>query len=157
VAKQSAGVLLYRIAEGALEVLLVHPGGPFWAKKDAGAWSIPKGEYGDGDDPLEAAVRELREETGIELGAVPVLELGSVKQRGGKVVVAWAASGDFDPATLRSNTFSMEWPPRSGRFQDFPEVDRAEWFGLDAARAKLLAAQVPFLDRLAALVEAPER
>jgi predicted NUDIX family NTP pyrophosphohydrolase len=156
VAKQSAGVLLYRIAEGALEVLLVHPGGPFWAKKDAGAWSIPKGEYLDGEDPLAAALREIEEETGIELGDASFLELGSVKQRGGKVLVAWAASGDFDPATLRSNTFSIEWPPRSGRSQDFPEVDRAEWFGLDAARAKLLAAQVPFLDRLAERV-APRR
>lgn len=155
-AKQSAGILLYRFAGGGLEVLLVHPGGPFWAKKDAGAWSLPKGEYVDGDDPLAAALRELEEETGIELGSdVPFLELGSVKQRAGKVVVAWAAEGDFDVAALRSNTFTMEWPPRSGRQQEFPEVDRAEWLTLDAARSKLLAAQVPFLDRLAELAAQP--
>lgn len=150
--KQSAGILLYRMPAGVLEVLLVHPGGPFWAKKDAGAWSIPKGEYGEGDDPLEAARRELAEETGIVLGDARLSELGSVTQRAGKVVTAWAAEGDFDPATLRSNTFSMEWPPRSGRQQDFPEVDRAEWLALDAAREKLLEAQRPFLDRLAELV-----
>jgi predicted NUDIX family NTP pyrophosphohydrolase len=147
-AKRSAGILLYRIAAGAPEVLLVHPGGPFWARKDAGAWSIPKGEYDDAEDPRACALREFEEETGTALPADDLVELGSVKQKGGKVVSAWAAQGDLDAGSVRSNTFTMEWPPRSGRSAEFPEIDRAEWFGVDAAREKLVAAQAEFVDRL---------
>jgi predicted NUDIX family NTP pyrophosphohydrolase len=147
-AKRSAGILLHRISGGAPEVLLVHPGGPFWARRDAGAWSIPKGEYEDGDDPLAAALREFEEETGTALEAGELRDLGEVKQKGGKVVRAWAAEGDIDAGTVRSNTFTMEWPPRSGRTAEFPEVDRAGWFALDEAREKLNPAQAEFLDRL---------
>ena len=147
-AKRSAGILLYRVAGGTPEVLLVHPGGPFWARKDAGAWSIPKGEYLDGEDPRACALREFEEETGTALPPGELVELGSIKQRGGKTVSAWAAEGDLDPDSVRSNTFTMEWPPRSGRTEEFPEIDRAGWFGLDAAREKLVAAQTEFLDRL---------
>lgn len=147
-ARQSAGILLYRLSSGHVEVLLVHPGGPFWAKKDAGAWSIPKGELAAGEDPMAAAVREIREETGVPVERGALRELGSVKQRGAKVVFAWAAEGDLDLADFRSNTFTMEWPPRSGRQQEFPEVDRAAWLAAEPARAKLLEAQLPFLDRL---------
>ena len=146
--KRSAGILLHRISGGAPEVLLVHPGGPFWARRDAGAWSIPKGEYEDGDDPLAAALREFEEETGTALEAGELRDLGEVKQKGGKVVRAWAAEGDIDAGTVRSNTFTMEWPPRSGRTAEFPEVDRAGWFALDEAREKLNPAQAEFLDRL---------
>jgi len=148
VAKRSAGILLYRIAGGGPEVLLVHPGGPFWARKDAGAWSIPKGEYDDAEDPRACALREFEEETGTALPAGDLVELGSVRQKGGKVVSAWAAQGDLDTGSVRSNTFTMEWPPRSGRTAEFPEIDRAEWFGVDAAREKLVAAQAEFIDRL---------
>jgi predicted NUDIX family NTP pyrophosphohydrolase len=147
-AKQSAGILAYKLVDSTVQVLLVHPGGPFWAKKDLGAWSLPKGEYVDPDDPLAAALRELAEETGLEVAAGDCVPLGSVKQKGGKVVAAWAVAADFDPAGLRSNTFELEWPPRSGRRREFPEVDRAEWFDLEAARRKLLPAQGEFLDRL---------
>ena len=147
-ARRSAGILLYRIAGGAPEVLLVHPGGPYWARKDAGAWSIPKGEYLDGEDPRACALREFVEETGVELPPGELAELGSVKQKGGKTVSAWAVEGDLDAGSVRSNTFTMEWPPRSGRTEEFPEIDRAEWFGIDAAREKLVAAQTEFLDRL---------
>jgi predicted NUDIX family NTP pyrophosphohydrolase len=146
--KRSAGLLLFRGASGAIEVLLVHPGGPFWAKKDDGAWSIPKGEFSDDEDPLQAAVREFKEETG-ETVAGDFVALESQRQAGGKVVQAWAVRADFDPARLRSNTFSIEWPPRSGRQQLFPEIDRAEWFPLDVARAKIVKGQVGFLDELA--------
>jgi predicted NUDIX family NTP pyrophosphohydrolase len=147
-AKRSAGILLYRTAGGAPEVLLVHPGGPFWARKDAGAWSIPKGEYEEGEDPRDCALREFEEETGTALPPGELIDLGSVKQRGGKVVSAWAAEGDLDADAVRSNTFTMEWPPRSGRTVEFPEIDRAGWFGVDPAREKLVAAQAEFLDRL---------
>ena len=147
-AKRSAGILLYRIMRGAPEVLLVHPGGPFWARRDAGAWSIPKGEYEPGDDPRTCALREFEEETGAALPPGELIHLGDVKQKGGKVVSAWAAEGDLDAEAVRSNTFTMEWPPRSGRTGEFPEVDRAGWFGVDAAREKLVAAQAEFLDRL---------
>ncbi|MEA2286854.1 MAG: hypothetical protein QOJ21_2897 [Solirubrobacteraceae bacterium] len=148
-AKRSAGILLYRVRDGAPEVLLVHPGGPFWAKRDAGAWSIPKGEHEPGEDPRACAMRELEEELGTNpAGDGDLIELGDVRQRSGKIVTAWAVNGDFDPATLRSNTFSMEWPPRSGAMRDFPEVDRAEWFSLGEARERILPAQAPFLDRL---------
>ncbi len=129
-------------------MLLVHPGGPFWAKRDRGAWSIPKGEYDDGEDALAAARREFEEELGAPAPDGPPVELGDVKQRGGKVVVAWALEGDLDPATVRSNTFTTEWPPKSGAMKEFPEVDRAEWFGLDEAREKLNPAQSALLDRL---------
>ena len=144
----SAGILLHRRGEAGAEVLLVHPGGPFWAKKDAGVWSIPKGEYEDDEDPLACALREFEEETGTRLGSDDVVELGSVRQKSGKQVTAWAVAGDLDPDTVRSNTFSMEWPPRSGRQAEFPEVDRADWFGLDVAREKLVPAQAELLDRL---------
>jgi predicted NUDIX family NTP pyrophosphohydrolase len=148
VAKRSAGILLYRIAGGGPEVLLVHPGGPFWARKDAGSWSIPKGEYGDGEEPQACALREFEEETGVGLPPGELLELGSVKQKGGKVVTAWAAEGDLDADSVRSNTFTMEWPPRSGRTAEFPEIDRAGWFGVEEAREKLVAAQAGLVDRL---------
>jgi predicted NUDIX family NTP pyrophosphohydrolase len=147
---RSAGILLFRRRGGEVEFLLVHPGGPFWAKKDAGVWSIPKGQIEDEEEPRACAIRELEEELGKapKLDLEQLIELGSVRQKAGKVVEAWAAEADFDPATLASNTFAMEWPPRSGKQQDFPEVDRAEWFGQEAAREKILAAQAEFLDRL---------
>jgi predicted NUDIX family NTP pyrophosphohydrolase len=151
-AKRSAGILLYRLSGGAPEVLLVHPGGPFWARRDAGAWSVPKGEYEDADDPLAAARREFEEETGTALQTGELLELGDVKQKNGKVVRAWAAEGDLDPDAVHSNTFTMEWPPRSGRTAQFPEIDRAGWFGIDEAREKLNPAQAEFLDRLLELL-----
>jgi predicted NUDIX family NTP pyrophosphohydrolase len=148
----SAGILLFRPAGDEVEVLLVHPGGPFWAKKDEGAWSIPKGEVGEGEEPLACALRELGEELGASFSLAPEepIELGSVRQKGGKVVHCWAAQGEFDPAGLRSNTFTMEWPPRSGAEREFPEVDRAEWFDLERAREKINPAQAELLDRLAA-------
>ena len=148
--KRSAGILLHRRrAAGELEVLLVHPGGPYWAKKDLGAWSIPKGELDPGEDPEACALRELAEETGLALPPDGLRDLGEVKQRGGKVVRAFAVEGDFDVDGLKSVTFEMEWPPRSGRTQAFPEVDRAGWFDLAAARERILLAQAPLLDRLA--------
>jgi predicted NUDIX family NTP pyrophosphohydrolase len=148
VARQSAGILLYRPGDHGPEMLLVHPGGPFWARRDAGAWSIPKGEYEAGDDPLACALREFEEETGTALEPGALTDLGSVKQKGGKVVRAWAAEGDLDVDAIQSNTFTMEWPPRSGRRAEFPEVDRADWFSPPAAREKLVAAQAAFVDRL---------
>lgn len=149
-AKISAGLLLHRRRRGRLEVLLVHPGGPFWASKDLGAWSIPKGEAGPGEDLLERAIIELREETGFEVVGTFV-PLTPVKQSG-KVVHAWAVEGDGDVKALVSNTFRLEYPPRSGRFVDFPEVDRAGWFDLESARERLLKAQRPLLDQLEALL-----
>ena len=145
--KRSAGILLYRLRPDGPEVLLVHPGGPFWAKKDLGAWSIPKGEIGDAEDAFEAAKRELLEETGLSVEG-PLSALAPVRQKGGKVVLAWAAEGDCDAAAIRSYTFPLEWPLKSGRMQEFPEVDKAAWLPLPAARAKLLAAQLPLLDEL---------
>jgi len=145
--KQSAGILLYRSRAGVPEVFLVHPGGPFWAKKDAGAWSIPKGEFEEGADALEAARREFEEETGSPVDG-PFVALKPLKQRSGKVVHAWAVEGDIDASSIKSNTFSMEWPPRSGRQQEFPEVDRGEWFAIAQAREKLLEGQRGFLDEL---------
>jgi predicted NUDIX family NTP pyrophosphohydrolase len=150
--KRSAGLLIYRRTEGGIEVLLVHPGGPFWAGKDAGSWSIPKGEYGEHEDPLEAARREFKEETGFT-AAGDLNGLGEARQKGGKVVKAWAVEGDCDPDMLRSNTFKMEWPPHSGELREFPEVDRASWFTLAEARQKLLKSQLPFLDNLEALLK----
>jgi len=147
---RSAGILLFRRDDGEVRFLLVHPGGPFWTKKDAGAWTIPKGGIEDEEEPRACAIRELEEELGTapELDPEELIELGRVKQKAGKVVEAWAAEAEFDPAALASNTFAMEWPPRSGRRQVFPEVDRAEWFDLEAARKKILPAQAEFLDRL---------
>ena len=145
--KHSAGILLHRKRNGRTEVLLAHPGGPYWRQKDLGAWSIPKGEYEAGEDPLDAARREFQEETGIRLEG-ELMPLGEVKQAGGKLVRAWTLERDCDPATLRSNTFSLEWPPRSGKMQAFPEIDRFEWFTIEEARVKLVKAQAAFLDRL---------
>jgi predicted NUDIX family NTP pyrophosphohydrolase len=147
-AKRSAGILLYRLAGPRLEVLLVHPGGPFWAKKDLGAWSIPKGEYDEGEDPLAVARREYAEELGSALPAGECIALGEIVQPSLKAVTGFALEGDFDPATLKSNSFELEWPPKSGRKQSFPEVDRAAWFGVEEAREKILPGQAPFLDRL---------
>ena len=146
--RESAGLLIFRRHGNAVEVLLVHPGGPLWAKRDLGAWSIPKGEIEPGEDPLAAALREVEEETGFR-AAGPFRPLGSLRQRGGKRVSAWATPGDFDPAALRSGEFELEWPPRSGRRQRFPEVDRAAWFELAEARRRILPSQAELLDRLA--------
>jgi predicted NUDIX family NTP pyrophosphohydrolase len=145
---RSAGLLLYRVRERRPEVFLGHMGGPFWAKKDDAAWSVFKGEYGDDEEPFVAARREFEEETGSPPPDGTPIELGEVRQSSGKRVVAWAIEGDFDPSELSSNTFTVEWPPRSGRQAEFPEVDRAEWFDLETARRKLVRAQVAFIDRL---------
>ncbi|SCB10383.1 Predicted NTP pyrophosphohydrolase, NUDIX family [Bradyrhizobium yuanmingense] len=147
---KSAGIIAYR-KRGNIEVLLVHPGGPFWRNKDLGAWSIPKGEYADGDDAEIAARREFAEELGLKL-SLPLTPLGQVRQRGGKLVTAFAAELDLDVRSICSNTFEMEWPPRSGKRQAFPEVDRAEWFTLDAAQEKINAGQRPLLGRLTLLI-----
>jgi predicted NUDIX family NTP pyrophosphohydrolase len=147
-AKQSAGILLYRGRGPALRLMLVHPGGPFWAKKDGGAWSIPKGEYEEGDDPLLVASREFGEELGSPAPAGDAIELGDLVQPSRKVVTAFALEGDFDPSRLKSNLFEMEWPPKTGRLHSFPEVDRAEWFTVEEARDKILPGQRPFIDRL---------
>lgn len=149
-AKRSAGLLLYRRRHGAVEVLVVHMGGPFWARKDAGAWSIPKGEYEPDEDPFAVAIREFTEELGSAPDVSSFVDLGSARQSSGKVLTIWAAEGDFDAGTAVSNTFELEWPKGSGRVQTFPEVDRAEWLGIDAARGKLVKGQVSFLDRLLA-------
>jgi predicted NUDIX family NTP pyrophosphohydrolase len=145
--KTSAGILLYRIRNGALEFLLVHPGGPFWKNKDAGAWTIPKGEIADNEDALAAAKREFEEELGFKPGG-PFIELTPIKQKAGKTVHAWAFEGDCDPSQIKSNTFSMEWPPKSGKQAEFPEVDRAEFFNLEAAKSKINPAQIPLLEEL---------
>ena len=147
----SAGLLLYRLIDGEPEVLLVHPGGPFWQGKDLGSWSVPKGEVDAGEDPLVAARREFAEETGFPVVG-EARSLGEVRQLSGKRVHAWAVRGDVDPARLESNDFELEWPPRSGRVQKFPEVDRAEWFNLDEARRRILPAQIPLIDRLSVLL-----
>jgi len=147
-AKRSAGILMYRRQGPALELLLVHPGGPFWQNKDRGAWSLPKGEYGAGEDPLAAARREFAEELGSALPRRALLDLGAIKQPGGKVISAFAIEGDFDPAALKSNLFALEWPPKSGRTEMFPEVDRAQWFSPDDAREKILPGQSGFITRL---------
>ncbi len=145
--KQAAGILLFRRGASGIEVLLAHPGGPLWARKDLGAWTLPKGQFTDGELPLDAARRGFEE----EMGSAPVGEfqpLGTIKQPSGKVIHAWAAESDFDTASVNSNLFSMEWPPKSGRTAEFPEVDRAAWFSIDEARLKILKGQAPFLDRL---------
>jgi predicted NUDIX family NTP pyrophosphohydrolase len=152
-AKLSAGLLVYRVKEKNVEVFLVHPGGPFWAKKDEGAWSVPKGEYTAQEDPLEAAKREFKEETGFDPPAGKFIPLQPIKQPSGKVVSVWAVEGDFDAGKIKSNTFSMEWPPKSGRQQEFPEVDRAGWFSLEEAKAKILKGQKGFLAELSALLQ----
>jgi predicted NUDIX family NTP pyrophosphohydrolase len=150
--KKSAGLLMYRrTAAGALEVLLAHPGGPYWQAKDEGAWTLPKGEYEAAEEALEAARREFGEETGFE-AAPPFLPIGEIVQKSGKRITAWAFAGDCDPARLVSNEFEIEWPPRSGRRQSYPEIDRVAWFGLDEARRKINAAQGALLARLAAAV-----
>jgi predicted NUDIX family NTP pyrophosphohydrolase len=158
--KRSSGILLYRDRDGTTEFLLVHPGGPYWTKRDEGAWSIPKGGIEEEEDSRAAALRELDEELGSgrpELDAETLIDLGSIRQRAGKVVDAWAAEGEFDPDSLDSITFEMEWPPRSGREVEFPEVDRADWFDLGEARRKLLPAQGEFLDRLLEYLGRPAR
>ena len=152
--KRSAGILLYRRAQGEIQVFLAHPGGPYWAKKDAGAWTIPKGEIGEGEDPLAAAKREFEEEIGVRLEG-DFRELKGVRQKGGKLVVAWAIEGDCDAAAITSNVFSMEWPPKSGKRAEFPEVDRAAWFTLPEARSRILESQAPLLDQLEELLGRP--
>ena len=153
--KRSAGLLMYRVVNGGPEVLLVHPGGPYWARKDDGSWSLPKGEYDPDEDPLEVAVREFGEELGVDPpGAGDPIFLGEIRQPGGKIVSAWALPGDVDVTVVRSNTFSMEWPPRSGRTAEFPEVDRAGWFDLETARRKLLRGQLGLLDRFSERLQA---
>jgi predicted NUDIX family NTP pyrophosphohydrolase len=150
--RRSAGILLHRRRGDRLEVLLVHPGGPLWARRDEGAWSIPKGQYDDAEEPLAAARREFEEELGTAPPAGEAADLGEVRQKSGKLVRAWSIAGDLDADTVVSNTFEMEWPPRSGRQIEVPEVDRAQWFGLEDARAKLNPAQVALLDRLEQLL-----
>lgn len=145
--KPSAGILLYRERSTQLEVLLVHFGGPFWARKDRGAWSIPKGEVEPNEDPLAAARRELEEETGVSASG-ELRPLDPIRQAGGKVVHAWAMQGDVDPSAVKSNTFAMEWPPNSGRQQEFPEIDRAQWFGVDVAEEKIMQSQIGFIVQL---------
>ena len=151
-ARRSAGLLVYRMREGAVEVFLVHPGGPFWARKDEGAWSVPKGEQMEDEEALVTAQREFAEETGMTVSG-PYTPLAPVRQAGGKIVQAFAVPGDFDATLIRSNTFTMEYPPRSGRLRTLPEVDRAGWFSLDAAAVKILAGQRPLLSELASLIE----
>jgi predicted NUDIX family NTP pyrophosphohydrolase len=150
--KRSAGLLLFKRAGDALRVLLVHPGGPFWQKRDHGSWSIPKGEYTEDEDPRAVALREFEEETGVALAQGNFIPLGDVRQAGGKVVTAWALEGEIDPETIVSNTFEMIWPPKSGRRQTFPEIDRAGWFTIAEARERILDGQRPFLERLAAAI-----
>jgi predicted NUDIX family NTP pyrophosphohydrolase len=150
--KRSAGLLMFRRHGGILEVLLAHPGGPFWAKKDLGVWSLPKGEYDEGEAALAAAQREFREETGFACAA-PFIPLGELKQASGKIVMAWAFEGDCDPATMASNTFETEWPPKSGKMQSFPEVDRVAWFGTEEARRRIHPGQRGFIEALERILD----
>ncbi len=152
--KRSAGLMMFRRRESGIEVLLVHPGGPFWSKKDLNSWSIPKGELEETEDPLQAAIREFREETGFAATA-PFIPLGTIKQASGKLIAAWAFEGDCDPSTLVSNTFEMEWPPKSGRLASFPEVDRAAWFAPREARNRVLKGQLKLIDELEAKLGGP--
>ncbi|KGI68328.1 NUDIX domain-containing protein [Mycolicibacterium rufum] len=154
--KLSAGLLLYRGEGPGLEVLIGHPGGPFWARKDEGAWSIPKGEYTEGEDPWAAAQREFTEEIGLPPPEGPRIDFAPLRQPGGKIVTAFAVRGDLDVSAAVSNTFTLEWPPRSGRLREFPELDRVAWFGLPAAREKLLKGQRPLLDHLVLAVGGPD-
>jgi predicted NUDIX family NTP pyrophosphohydrolase len=153
VARRSAGLLVHRERNGGREVLLVHPGGPMWAKRDAGAWSIPKGEYESGEDALAAAKREFEEELGTAAPDGPLNDLGEVKQKSGKIVSAWAVAGDLDVTEITSNTVEVQWPPRSGKMLEIPEVDRAEWFPIHQAREKINPAQAELLDRLVAILD----
>ena len=146
--KLSAGLVVFRWQGPSLEVFLVHPGGPFWQKKDLGAWSIPKGEYSQGEEPIAVARREFEEETGFQIDG-ELTPLADIKQPSGKIISAWAAAGDFSAANIRSNLFSIEWPPKSGKTQEFPEVDRAEWFGIEEARMRITKGQVGFLEQIA--------
>lgn len=145
--KQSAGILMYRIQSREIEILLAHPGGPFWKKKDLGAWSIPKGEYNEDEEPLAAAIREFKEETGLKLEG-EFIQLEPVKQKSGKIVQAWAIKGDPDISKFVSNTFSLEWPPKSGKMSEFPEIDQLSWFNIKNAKEKILPAQVDFIEDL---------
>ena len=149
--RKSAGILVFRKTKNRIEVLLAHPGGPFWAKKDMSSWSIPKGEYEDEEDAFTAANREFNEETGFK-AAGEFLRLEPVKQPGGKIISVWAVEGDFDASTMKSNLFSLEWPVKSGKFREFPEIDRTEWFDLETARQKILKGQIPFIDNLERLL-----
>lgn len=150
-AARSAGIVLFRLTDDAILVLLVHPGGPFWSRRDLGAWSIPKGEFAADEEPEAAARREFEEELGIAPTG-PLLPLGEIRQKAGKEVVGFACEGELDASAIRSNSFEMEWPPRSGRQQSFPEIDRAEWFDLATARDKIIPGQIPFIDRLEAML-----
>ena len=150
--RQSAGLLMYRRRKGVVQVLLIHPGGPFWANKDAGAWSIPKGEFSGDENALTAARREFEEETGF-LPAGRFVQLTPVKQPSGKVIHAWALEGDLDATAIRSNAFTLEWPPQSGVHQEFPEVDRAAWFTIEAAKEKIIKGQTDFIDELQRIIE----
>src|SRR5687767_46806 len=151
-AKKSAGILLYKVEGDVLQVFLVHPGGPFWAKKDNGAWTIPKGEFEESEDPLDAAKREFEEETGTKISG-KFIELEAVKQKGGKIVLAWAVEGDIDPAKIKSNDFEIEWPPGSGKRKSFPEVDKAAWFESTEATKKIIEAQSSLIHKLKAIVK----
>jgi predicted NUDIX family NTP pyrophosphohydrolase len=152
--KRSAGILVYRYHQTQLQVLLVHPGGPLYTKKDAGVWSVPKGEYDESEDPLTVATREFHEETGNTLHGADYMELGEVKLKSGKIITAWAVEGDFERSFIHSNTFEMEWPPKSGKKQTFPEVDNACWFFTSEAEEKILPAQLPLIERLVNLLDA---
>ena len=145
--KKSAGILLYRMRNKALELFLVHPGGPFWAKKDDGAWSIPKGEFDDDEEPLAAAKREFEEETGIKISG-EFIQLNPIKQKSGKIVYAWAVEGNIDPEKIKSNSFEIEWPPKSGKMKTFPEIDKAAWFNLSDALTKINAGQLSLIKEL---------
>jgi predicted NUDIX family NTP pyrophosphohydrolase len=151
--KNSAGLLLYRFKKGAIEVLLVHPGGPFWAKKDVGSWSIPKGEIEEDEDPLKAAARETQEETGIHVHTINAMPLTAAKQKSGKIIYAWAIEGDFEINEIKSNLFEMEWPPKSGKKQFFAEVDKASWLTIDDAIRKIVPGQLPLINELNAKLE----
>jgi len=150
--QKSAGILLYKKENKTLKIFLVHPGGPFWAKKDDGAWSIPKGEFDDGEDPLGAAKREFEEETGIKISG-GFLELDPIKQKSGKIVYAWAVEGDVDVSKIKSNEFEMEWPPKSGKMKTFPEIDKAAWFNLNEAKKKILEAQSSLIRELETMLK----
>lgn len=150
--QKSAGILLYRIQNSRIEVFLVHPGGPYWSKKDDGAWSIPKGEFNENEEPLAAAKREFEEETGIKISG-EFIQLNPVKQKGGKMVYAWAVEGDIDPAKIKSNSFEIEWPPRSGKMKSFPEIDKAAWFHQSDAQKKIIEAQTAFIKELESKIQ----
>jgi len=145
--KKSAGILLYRFTNKVIEFFLIHPGGPFFIKKDLGGWSVPKGEFDESENSFDAAIREFKEEVGVDLSG-KAITLSPIKQKGGKEVFAWAMKGDLDPQNILSNTFTIEWPPKSGKFRDYPEVDKGDWFDYDAAKQKINPAQIPFIEEL---------